>query len=618
MKKLLMVLLVFAITLSCCLAFANDSKVEINFCVGDDTLLINGTSVQVEKPYVVGEGVTLVPLRVITEAFGSTVTWEESTQTINISYPDVDIVLQIGNPIAEVNGKPETLLAAPELPVDTTMVPLRFISETFGAVVSYDETTERITVIKDNQNGTEIVVGTINNAFVGDSYYNWSIKNPVDMNMEERVFDGTYTCFSYDDENWIDISIAVLGEDYDFDRDFVEFKNSFQEYTLIKAEKITTNPKAKVMLFQAKDKTEFLNIKIIITDKYAYLVYGVSAIAEKEYKEKITELVSSFELSFNKDAYDLSEIESGYRKFKSDSMKLSFLIPQDYYLNSSEDYENEFTFRKMANNDDSSITMVVYSKSDILKSAKDLAEMDFEHNFNNINESISKFSESIYENTYDTLSVYEYTSEINSKDIKEYKRDVFFELGNYIYNIALTFESPNETLMDYIINSVKIEELDFNEVGTLLRNMIEDGETYTAKAGKCTITLPDKYLEQVNNGGNYGYINSHAGTVVLLQVTEVPNITHGELTASTKQIEADQRALSNIEVITSTKDITLNGKKFTHFVIHQTMDTGNYYTHFYATTKNGKVYNFIISHPELTYSEFNRNETEAIVSSLTF
>ena len=152
MKKYLALIMVFVLILTASTAsftaFANDDVVRIEFCVGDDTLSINGEQIKVEKPYVVGEGVTLVPLRVITEAFGATVEWTESTQSIDLTYPDVNIHLQIGNPVAEVNSKAETLLAAPELPDSTTMVPLRFISETFGATVSYDEATEKITVVK--------------------------------------------------------------------------------------------------------------------------------------------------------------------------------------------------------------------------------------------------------------------------------------------------------------------------------------------------------------------------------------------------------------------------------------------------------------------------------------
>ncbi len=145
----LLVILVFTFSMAV-LALAADEGVEISFCVGDDTLLINGEKVVVEKPYVVGTGVTLVPVRVITESFGAHVGWEDETQKVTLTYKDKIIVIYIGNDEAEINGEKVKMLAAPELTFSGfTMVPLRFISENFGAEVGYDEVTEAITVKKE-------------------------------------------------------------------------------------------------------------------------------------------------------------------------------------------------------------------------------------------------------------------------------------------------------------------------------------------------------------------------------------------------------------------------------------------------------------------------------------
>lgn len=150
-KKIIGIIL--ALTMTVCVfspvSAAENSDVEISFRVGDSILKINGADVEVETPYVVGEGTTLVPVRVISEAFGAKVDWDDDTETVSISYEDKNISLQIGNKTAVVNGKSEELLAAPELTENFhTMVPLRFISETLGAEVGYDDATEAITVKK--------------------------------------------------------------------------------------------------------------------------------------------------------------------------------------------------------------------------------------------------------------------------------------------------------------------------------------------------------------------------------------------------------------------------------------------------------------------------------------
>lgn len=124
-----------------------NEKITIFFKVGDCILSINGKDVEVETPYVAGEGVTLVPLRVISEAFGAKVDWDGDTKTVSIGYGDKAVKLQIDNKIASVNDKESTLEEAPQLTENGyTMVPLRFISETLGAEVNYDEETKGISV----------------------------------------------------------------------------------------------------------------------------------------------------------------------------------------------------------------------------------------------------------------------------------------------------------------------------------------------------------------------------------------------------------------------------------------------------------------------------------------
>ena len=126
--------------------FDEPETVTISFNIGDAVLNINGEKIEVVAPYIAGEGTTLVPLRVISEAFGAEVTWDGETKSVKIVDGTTEIALQIESNTAVVNGEEKTLDAAPELTNDTTMVPLRFISETLGAEVGYVHETQSITV----------------------------------------------------------------------------------------------------------------------------------------------------------------------------------------------------------------------------------------------------------------------------------------------------------------------------------------------------------------------------------------------------------------------------------------------------------------------------------------
>ena len=149
MKKLLGVLicLVYCICIFVSSALADTNRVEISFRVGDEILKINGSDIKVVKPFVV-KGTTLVPLRVITEAFGAGVQWNPNERSVTLTYCDTTIKVFIDKKDAFVDGNSTTLLEAPVIIANTTMVPLRFITENFGADVQYDPGTSRITVIK--------------------------------------------------------------------------------------------------------------------------------------------------------------------------------------------------------------------------------------------------------------------------------------------------------------------------------------------------------------------------------------------------------------------------------------------------------------------------------------
>ena len=93
---------------------------------------------------------TLVPMRGIFEAMGATVAWEESTKTV-LATRIVDeveklVVLQIGNTKAFIDENPTELDVAAKIVSDRTFVPVRFIGESLGVDVDWNED-ERAVII---------------------------------------------------------------------------------------------------------------------------------------------------------------------------------------------------------------------------------------------------------------------------------------------------------------------------------------------------------------------------------------------------------------------------------------------------------------------------------------
>lgn len=88
------------------------------------------------KPYIdAGSGRTMVPVRFIAESLGAAVQWDGGQVTIR--HEGQTVILVVGQTHAQVNGKKIRFDAPAVVRNDRTMVPLRFISEMFGARVEW-------------------------------------------------------------------------------------------------------------------------------------------------------------------------------------------------------------------------------------------------------------------------------------------------------------------------------------------------------------------------------------------------------------------------------------------------------------------------------------------------
>ncbi|HJV46025.1 MAG TPA: stalk domain-containing protein, partial [Bacillota bacterium] len=90
---------------------------------------------------------TMVPIRVISEALGCKVNWNAETNVITIVYKGQTIELCADWDYALVNGQKTSLEVSPQILEGTTVVPVRFISETFKQQVNYDPSTHQIAVL---------------------------------------------------------------------------------------------------------------------------------------------------------------------------------------------------------------------------------------------------------------------------------------------------------------------------------------------------------------------------------------------------------------------------------------------------------------------------------------
>ncbi len=134
---------------------ATKSSIPVNYIpktkmilqVGNTNAIVNDKTVKLDAAPKIVNGRTLVPIRFVAESFGATVTWDPIFKLVIITLDKNQIFLQIGTTFASVNGKKVTLDAAPMISGGYTLVPIRFISESLGADVQWEPNTQTITII---------------------------------------------------------------------------------------------------------------------------------------------------------------------------------------------------------------------------------------------------------------------------------------------------------------------------------------------------------------------------------------------------------------------------------------------------------------------------------------
>ena len=118
----------------------------IRLTIGNSLFSLDGIAYSHDVAPFIENGTTLVPLRFISEVLGAEVTWLADTKQVQILHQGHEIMLTIGSASVSVDGLPQELDVPAQLVNNRAFVPLRFISETLGADVDYDDAQKEITI----------------------------------------------------------------------------------------------------------------------------------------------------------------------------------------------------------------------------------------------------------------------------------------------------------------------------------------------------------------------------------------------------------------------------------------------------------------------------------------
>lgn len=96
-------------------------------------------------PYI-KDGRTMLPFRFIGEIMDAQVNWDAATRTASYQLAEKIIEVTIDSKYAKINHQQIILDVAPELKDGSTMVPVRFITESLGAKIDWKPETKQIII----------------------------------------------------------------------------------------------------------------------------------------------------------------------------------------------------------------------------------------------------------------------------------------------------------------------------------------------------------------------------------------------------------------------------------------------------------------------------------------
>lgn len=109
-------------------------------------IVINNEYLKESQKATIQKGTTMVPMRAIFESLGADVKWNQATKTITATKGNDKLVLKIGAKYLTINGNKIPFDVPAKVVDNSTLVPLRVVSESFDGVVSYGKTGKATTI----------------------------------------------------------------------------------------------------------------------------------------------------------------------------------------------------------------------------------------------------------------------------------------------------------------------------------------------------------------------------------------------------------------------------------------------------------------------------------------
>ncbi|MGI6065285.1 MAG: stalk domain-containing protein [Bacillota bacterium] len=107
---------------------------------------VDGEMLSSDVDPIIEQGRTLVPLRVVMENLGAKVTYQHESKTVIVQRFTREVTLKINSRQAWINDETVTLDVPATIVANRTVIPLRFVGQSLGAIVNWEDRTKTVVI----------------------------------------------------------------------------------------------------------------------------------------------------------------------------------------------------------------------------------------------------------------------------------------------------------------------------------------------------------------------------------------------------------------------------------------------------------------------------------------
>jgi len=623
-----------ALTIGSAVASADAEKVEVKLTIGRGEAVVGGQTLAVKAPVIVDNS-TLVPLRVISAAFASDPMWLPDTQGIVLTYGDKTIELTIDSVVSTVNGEARSIPSAPKLIDGTTMVPVRFISETFGADVNFQEAggvqsiviTGSLAPAADAPEDEPVIDGDEGKTRIGDSHWGWSMDYPTGLVQDYQELSGEWVYFSdANGEYGIEIEADVTQPKMKVSGLLAALTDSIYDGTILDKQLVQDGPVPYARIVSRSSYGTYLEDRLYLKDGVLFW-YSFEIFDEANYKNQAKlrvyrDLIDSFELTFDADdegTKDISSVKDGHVQHTDEVYGLTLELPASWTTSSDTTGINFY-----AAEEDLSMyfTMTSLEQGDTLEAWASRREKFFTQELLPAYREIVKLPDAKVDGDRALVRIW---SALNYEGIGwSDSYDVYVIKGDYKYKFSFSYEKDDREkyrkTIERMIDSIEIDESvaeeNFGYLDDPTDVSLEETIEVANEAYGYALTIPAYWTEAYYNYDE-SYTFEYGGGSLTVEADDT--VTYREALAEMEEIISFAKEYDTTFKVVENVETTFKGIPAKKIVLSSGVgDEDMVLETLYLFEKNKVVYTIQIQETESSRTPENIKRMEDAVKSFTF